>query len=112
MPIAVHLKHTSKIIFLKTTIEEFLGLHQEIADEIKATMSNQYFMGEDIAGRRMVVPYYETANFSFIEELSDEEMENIKKAIEAAKQTGPGKNRIVTPGLAFPSSRGSKSGGH
>jgi len=73
-------------------------------DEI---FSNGCLMVKNRTGQNIVIPMWKESNVTFIQEVTEEQLEEQKKVAEEAAKG----NKVVMPDFAFPSKRSQRGGG-
>ena len=102
-------------IFIKEPHPMPLIVEGEIKDEDEkywdGIFNNGAIMVKDHAGQNIVIPVWKESNVAFIQEVSEEQLEEQRKQMEEANQQGGKGSRIVKPDYFFPGRRLQGRGG-
>ena len=81
----------------------------EIKDEDEKYWDEQFqngcLMVKNRTGQNIVIPLWKESNVTFIQEVTEEQLEEQRKQMEEANQQGNKGSRIVKPDYVFPTTR-------
>ena len=107
MPLLISLKEPPINMIVEGDIKD----DAESVAKWDETFSNGCLMVKNRTGQNIVIPLWKESNVTFIQEVTEEQLEEQRKQMEEANQQGGRDSKIVKPEYVFPTTRRRPPGG-